>query len=140
MKILLAVDGSASSKNAVKFVTRLARQLADPVDLTLFNADPPLLNAAAVKIGPAALERYHAENGRYATKAARTHLNRTHTPFSEMLIVGNPAEAIVAHARKGRFDLIVMGSRGHGALRGLLLGSVASKVVAHSDVPVTIVH
>jgi nucleotide-binding universal stress UspA family protein len=57
-----------------------------------------------------------------------------------MLIVGNPAEAIVAQAHKGRFDLIVMGSRGHGALRGLLLGSVAAKVVAHSDVPVTIVH
>ncbi len=54
--------------------------------------------------------------------------------------MGEPAEAIVRHAKTGRFDLIVMGTHGRGPLQALLLGSVAGKVIAHGDTPVTVVH
>ncbi|MGV8943430.1 universal stress protein [Thermomonas sp.] len=59
MKILVAVDGSPISAKAVKFAINLVRQLAEPPKLTLFYADPPLLNAAAIKLGAAAVKEYH---------------------------------------------------------------------------------
>lgn len=53
--------------------------------------------------------------------------------------IGDPAEEIIALATDQRADLIVIGSRGHGRLAGLLLGSVAQKVLAHASCPVLIV-
>jgi nucleotide-binding universal stress UspA family protein len=54
--------------------------------------------------------------------------------------VGEPAAQILVAANAGQADLIVMGSRGHGQLAGLLLGSVAQKVVALARCPVLVVH
>lgn len=139
MKILLAVDGSPISTRATRHVIKLVRQLAEPAELVLFHADPPLLQAAAVKLGVEALQRYHAENNKFAIKAAHAALTRAQVPFTQMLVVAEPAEAIVNQAKKGRFDLIVMGSHGRSALRGLLLGSVTGKVIAHGETPVTVV-
>ncbi len=58
-----------------------------------------------------------------------------HTEFIE----GSPAEAIIEVATTRKSDVIVMGSRGHGTLVGLLLGSTSQKVVAHAPCPVLIV-
>ena len=139
MKILLAVDGSPVSTRAVKHVVGLVRQMSAPPELVLLNADPPLLQAAAVKIGIEGVKRYHRENGEYATKAARAALSRAKVPFTEKLVVAEPAEGIIEEARNGGHDLIVMGSHGRGAIKGLLLGSVTSKVIANCDTPVTVV-
>ena len=106
----------------------------------MFNADPPLLQAAATKLGTEAVRRYHLDNGQYAAREARSLLKKAQLAFKEKLVVGDPAEAIVREAKAGRHDLVVMGTHGRGALQGLLLGSVARKVIAHSTVPVTVVH
>ncbi len=139
MKILLAVDGSPVSTRATRYVIKFVRQLSEPAQLVLMHADPPLLQAAAVKLGADTVKRYHEENNKFAIKSAHASLTRAQLPFTELLVVAEPAEAIVKHAKKGRFDLVVMGSHGRGALKGLLLGSVAGKVIAHGDTPVTIV-
>lgn len=138
MKILVAVDGSPISTKAVKFAIKLVRQLAAPPSLTLFYADPPLLNAASIKLGPTALKEYHDGNVQYATKGARAALNRARINFDEEKVVALPAEAIVRFAEKGKYDMIIMGSRGRSGLSGLLLGSVTSKVIAHCEIPVMI--
>jgi nucleotide-binding universal stress UspA family protein len=139
MKVLLAVDGSAVSRRAVQHAVRLARQLASPPGLVLFNADTPLAQSVAIRLGAEAVRRYHEENGHAATRDARALLRRGHLPFGELQVVGDPAEAIVREARRGRYDLVVMGTHGRGALEGMLLGSVARKVIAQSPVPVTVV-
>jgi nucleotide-binding universal stress UspA family protein len=139
MKILVAVDGSDIGTRAARHAARLAGQLAVPPELVLFNADPPLMQAVAVKLGVEETHRYHAENGRYAIRGARAALNRAHVPFREVLVVGDPDLAIVREAKKGRYDLIVMGTHGRGALQGLLMGSVARKVLAQAPVPVMVV-
>ena len=55
------------------------------------------------------------------------------------LVIGDPATAIVKLARRLNCDLIVMGTRGMGKVAGLVLGSVATKVVHLADAPVTLV-
>ncbi len=138
MKILVAVDGSPISTKAVKFAISLAKQLSEPPMLTLFYADPPLISAAATKLGPAATKTYHDDNVNYAVKSARTALRRARLEFDEDLVVAQPAQAIVRAATKGRYDMIVMGSRGRSAISGLFLGSVTSKVIANCEIPVTV--
>ncbi|MEO6228155.1 MAG: universal stress protein [Thermomonas sp.] len=139
MKILVAVDGSPISTKAVKFAINLVRQLSESPKLTLFYADPPLLSAVAIKLGHTAVKEYHDGNIQFATKTARTALNRAHVAFDEESVVAVPAIAIVRSAQKGKYDLIIMGSRGRSAFRGLLLGSVTSKVIANCEIPITIV-
>ena len=139
MKILIAVDGSPISRRAVQFAARLAHQLAEPPSIVAFYADIPLLQSVAVKIGAEETRRLHDENGRAALRDARAALKRARLPFAEVMVVGDPAEAIVREAKRGRYDLVVMGTHGRGALEGLLLGSVARKVIAQSTVPVTVV-
>ena len=53
--------------------------------------------------------------------------------------VGHPADEIAALAKAGGFDLLIMGSHGHGVLKNLVLGSVATKVLAQCSVPVLLV-
>lgn len=139
MKILVAVDGSPISTKAVKFAINLVHQLSEQPKLTLFYADAPLLNAAAIKLGPTAMKQYHDGNVQFATKAARTALKRAHVVFDEQNVVAVPAVAIVRFAQRGKFDMIIMGSRGRSGLTGLLLGSVTSKVIANCEIPITIV-
>ena len=106
--------------------------------VTLLYVDPPLLRSVALELGSDGVERYHAENGAYAMKKARTALKRAQIPFAEKVVVGEPAESIVMQAKSGKADLIVMGTHGRGALKQLLVGSVALKVIATSPVPVVV--
>lgn len=138
MKILLAVDGSPISLNAAKFVAKLAKQLAEPPVVILFNADPPLMQAVAAKLGTKASTKYHADNGEYAIKKSRTVLKRAQVAFTEKLAVGDPAPSIIKAAKAERCDLVAMGSHGHGAVKNLFVGSVAAKVIAQGEVPVVV--
>lgn len=138
MKILLAVDGSPVSTRAARQAAKLAQKIPGAT-LTLFNADEPLMQAAAVKLGVETTHRYHAENSQFATRAARTALKRARMPFDQRMVVGDPATHIAQEAKKGRYDLVVMGSHGRGALQGMLLGSVARKVIHLCEVPVMVV-
>ena len=139
MRIMLAVDNSPVAARAARFVVRLASRLAEQPHVVLLNADEPLLQSVAVHLGVKGVAKYHADNGKYALKPARAVLNRAGVTYEEKLLVGDPAETIVNQAKLGKFDLIVMGSHGRSAFQSALLGSVATKVLSHSQLPVTIV-
>ena len=139
MKFLIAVDGSATSARVVKHVITLSTQQIAKPDIDLLFVDPPLLRAVAFELGLAGTENYHQGNAKYALKTAKQALSRAKLAFIEKMLVGDPAEQIIKHAKTAKCDVIVMGTRGHSALKGLLLGSVASKVIAHASVPVTVV-
>jgi nucleotide-binding universal stress UspA family protein len=139
MKILLAVDGSACSRRAVKYVCRHFAELGTRSRLTLVNADPALPPGVTRHLGAADVAAYHRENADWALRAARADLAKAQIAFKEAVLVGPVAEAIVEFAREGRFQLVVMGSHGYGALKGLLLGSVVTKVLARAATPVLVV-
>ncbi|WP_257389513.1 universal stress protein [Tahibacter caeni] len=138
MKILLAIDGSAHSRLAVKHVIAQWSRAAD-LKLQLLHVDPPLTARVASALGQAEVARYHEENSHEALRYARSLLHRAGLVFTEQSLVGDPAELIARTATRGRFDLLVMGSHGRGVFRNLLLGSVVSKVLQSCKTPLLIV-
>lgn len=138
MKILLAVDGSEVGLAAVRHLVAFGTSLAETPSVTLVYVDPPLLRSVALELGTDGVARYHAENGAYAMKKARTALKRAQLPFTEKVVVGEPADGIVKQAKASKAELIVVGTHGRGALKQLFVGSVALKVIALSPVPVLV--
>ena len=139
MRILIAVDGSLVAVRAARYAAHLALALKEKPQVVLFSADAPLQMAVAVELGAQGVEKYHAENGAFAIKAAKAAMARLDVACEAKLVVGDPAEQIVKHAKVGKYDLVVMGSHGRNAFKSLFLGSVTTKVLAHSQVPVAIV-
>ena len=136
MKVLLPVDGSASSTRAAKY---LVKHWPTDVSVTLVNVDAPLRESIAGRLDAGSIGRFHADNGKAAIKAAARVLGNAGHHFEEKLVVGDPAGEIVQLSNKGRFDLVVMGSHGRGLLKSLFLGSVVVKVLSNSRVPVLVV-
>lgn len=139
MRIVVAVDGSPVATRAVRHVAHLAAGLKEAPDVVLLHVDEPLLKAVVAELGPQRTAEYHAENARHATRTARAALHRAGIVFEERFVVGEPAATIANTCRKGKCDLLVMGSHGRGAVKSLFLGSVAIKVLSLCQVPVTIV-
>ena len=137
MKILVAVDGSAPSQAAVAALADRVRWFRDAPELTLLHVQPAIpYKAAASWVGQDAVARYYSEESDAALAGAVKLLEARGVGFGIERHVGEPAEEIVRRASEGRFDLIVMGTHGHTALANLVIGSVATKVLARSKVPV----
>jgi nucleotide-binding universal stress UspA family protein len=139
MKVLLAVDGSPLARKACRYLINHWEQYVGDGSLTLIHVDPSLPGDVAMALGKEGVERYHRDNHRDALRAVKTALKRAGRSFEERMQTGSPGESIASIARSGRFDLVVMGSHGHGAFRALLLGSVVSKVLGSCTVPVLII-
>ena len=136
---LVAVDGSDISLRAVKHARTLARKLAKPARIFLVAVDPAPFPGVEPRIGREAMQRLHAEGHERMLAPARRALARSQADVRELPVVGEPAKAILEAARTHMADLGVRGSHGRGAVKGILLGSVSSKVIAQTDLPVTIV-
>ena len=139
MKILVAVDGSDISVRAAKHANALAKRLAKPAKIFLVAVDAAPFPGVVSRIGKEAMEGIHAGNHERMLAPARKALARSKADVRELALVGEPAEALLSAAQSNRADLVVMGSHGRGSVAGILLGSVSSKVIAQTDIPVTIV-
>ena len=141
MKILLAVDGSKSSLDAVKLVIDHAGWYRGRPEIELLNVHPalPKLPRMSLAVSRKQVQRYYREEGEAALDGARKLLDAAAVAYRTTLLVGNPANAIVKHAKAGRFDLIVVGNAGRSGVGNLLIGSVASKVLHLSEIPVMLV-
>jgi nucleotide-binding universal stress UspA family protein len=139
MRIVLAVDGSPISTRAARHVARLHKALADKPEVIVLYADAPLLRSVAMSLGTRGVDKYHADNGRFALKGAKPVLSRAGVAFIEKVLVGDPAPTILKFIKSSKCDLLVMGSHGRGAFKNLVLGSVATKILSMCEVPVTIV-
>ena len=144
--ILVAVDRSTASLRAVDVALDLAKKYdADLVLLTVVRSVPaldPVLQQYARSehvSGPPTMVVIESARQSLTDICDRARERGAHTPRVEVA-VGEPADEILAFARSAKPDLIVMGSRGHGRLAGVLLGSVAQKVMGLASCPVLVVH
>lgn len=139
MKILVPVDGSEISTNALKHAHDLAKRMAKPAKLVIVAVDDALFPGVERKIGAEAARKLHEENFTRMLAPARKALARSKVEHRFVEVVGGVADSILGIADKERPDMVVMGSRGSGAIKGALIGSVSLKVLSHGTVPVTIV-
>ncbi len=136
--ILVPVDGSENSDRAVKHALGLvAAGLA--ADLHLLNVQPSFGGAISTFVGRDQIDSYHREEGHKCLASAVALAKTASVPAKVHIGVGRQGEVVRDYAKKLGADLIVMGTRGHTGLSGVLLGSVAQDVIAHSDKPVTLV-
>ena len=139
MRILIPVDGSDRSLAAVRYVTDTLAPANPDLDIHLLNVQPPLPSAASRFIDSAVVRDFHLEEGAKDLAAARQLLSDAGLRHVANTLIGDPAETIAAYAKQRDCAAIVMGTRGLGKAAGLLLGSVAHKVLQLSKVPVTLV-
>ncbi len=137
MKILVAIDGSPQALAALETLAGKFDFFRDPPSLLLLNVHLPVAHKAATAwVGKEAVENYYREEGEAALADAVAFLNTRGVPFRAERRIGDPADEIAKLASSEHCDLIAMGTHGHGALATLVLGSVANKVLAVSEVPV----
>lgn len=140
LRFLLAVDGSDGSSRTVDHVIQMLPWYKPPVELHVLNVQLPILSGnVKTFIRREQLEEYYRDEGHAALRSARERLDRAGVDYAFHIAVGASAEVIAEHAKKLRCHQICMGSRGLGAVTGLLLGSVASKVIHLAPCPVLLV-
>jgi nucleotide-binding universal stress UspA family protein len=137
--ILVAVDGSADADAALAHAIDLAE--SEHPRLTLMTAVaelPPTANLMAGEETGQLSQSVH----RQAEAVIRQARDRVPAdlPVTTVLSEQPIRLALIDQIKEGHHDLVVMGSRGHGAVRAALLGSVSHYVLHHSPVPVLIVH
>jgi nucleotide-binding universal stress UspA family protein len=131
--ILVALDGSADADAAIAHASRLAED--QHARLTLLTVAPyPYQHAAIGVPAPPDLSDCYAAALRKAVDSVPDDVSLT-----SRLLRGHAAETILMVAGEGDYDLIVMGSHGHGRLHRALLGSVSHRVLHDSPVPVLLI-
>ena len=137
-KILIATDGSPPSREASAFGLELAQEHA--AEVTFLHVVPALDREYANGIGlPAAVLHRIDEVDRRPLEAALALAAERHVDATAELLAGEPVDEIVAYADSMDADLIVLGSRGRGAIATALLGSVSRGVLHEAHRPVLVV-
>lgn len=137
MKVLVAIDGSDMSLNALRYVISHHAMFGAEPDVLLVNVHLPVPSPRANAIlGTDVVEQYYREEAEVALAPARALLAGTPCKVTERAIVGQPAEQIIAAAKQHDCELIVLGTHGRGAISNLFMGSVAMRVIAESPLPV----
>ena len=137
--ILVAVDGSPDAELALAEAIDLAE--SEHTHLTLFTAVCQLPSTAYLAAGEElgrVVEDAHADAERILRRARE----RVPSKLSVTAVLSEQPirAALIGEIRNGFYDLVVMGSRGRGAIRAALLGSTSQYVLHHCPVPVLIVH
>jgi len=138
MKILLAVDGSDYTRRAIDFLER-SGWLQGGNELSVFTVVLPVPHAAAAFAPPAMVATYYLDDAEQVLRPIRSRLAECGARVDFSHVIGRRADAIARKATSEGYELVVMGSHGHGALANVVLGSVATRVLAMCRTPVLLV-
>ncbi|MBX3608949.1 MAG: universal stress protein [Hydrogenophaga sp.] len=139
MKILLAVDGSTYTKKMLGYLAAHDELFGTRHQYTTITVQAPLPPRARAAVGADIANGYYEDESNKVTAPVTKFLQRHGIEPKVIHKVGAPGEIIAKAANAGKFDLVIMGSHGHGALGNLVLGSVTTKVLAHAKSPLLIV-
>lgn len=135
MRILVATDGSPFSRTTLDYVVRLAGAIPLEIDLALV--------VDFHKIAYKMIAEQYVEMIREGAKATAERVLRREAEYlkergvtaTERILYGDPATALCEASTEGKFDLLVLGRRGHGDLQDVLFGSVSNQVIHHCSTP-----
>src|SRR5574341_605727 len=141
LKFLVSVDGSASSSRAVDHLIRHLGVLKEEAEIHLLNVQHQIPYGARVSsaVGHDKIAQFHREEGMAALKSAMQKFDSARIRYHHHIGVGAEAEVICQYASEKGCDYIIMGTRGLGSVSNLVMGSVATKVIHLSQVPVLLV-
>jgi nucleotide-binding universal stress UspA family protein len=138
-RILVPVDFSAHSDEALRYAVSLASRFGASLEL-VHVVDDPFSSGAWGSEGYVPnvtdlFENLMADAQRRLSEL-KDRVARDGIPVATAVLKGRPPQAIVEHAKNGRFDLVVMGTHGRAGLAHLFMGSVAEAVVRRAPCPV----
>ena len=139
MKILIAADGSAYTKRMLAYFAAHDEWLGTRHQYTVIHSELAVPHRAAAFVGLETVRKFYDDDAETVFKPIRAFFAQQGIEATFVHTIGHAAESIAKMAAEGKFDLLAIGSRGHGDLVNLVLGSVATKVLAQSSVPVLIV-
>ena len=137
LRVLVPTDGSDPARRATLYVLDLAAR-GLPLEVHLLNVRPAVRGIAASLVSTVDLEDYHREEGMNTLSESLRLVEAAGLKPHAHVCVGDPGETILAVARQLSCEHIVIGTKGHGPITELLLGSAARHVVAGAAVPVTL--
>jgi nucleotide-binding universal stress UspA family protein len=137
-KVLVPIDGSERSLRALSHLIRTVGTTA--LEVHVVNVQRLVMQGDfALNVAVRMEVRARLAAAEQILERARMRLDATGIPFRTSVLFGDPARAIARYATEHGFDAIVMGTRGPSTESGVPRGSVASKVVSLTAVPVTLV-
>jgi nucleotide-binding universal stress UspA family protein len=138
-RVLVAIDGSEPAVRAARMGADVAARFGAGV--TLVYVVPRLLLPPDVYgLTVEELEREHAAHGQEVLRSAFVALSGTGVEVDTRVLSGPPAETLAEAAAAPDVDLVVVGSRGQGAVKRVLLGSVSDRLVHICPKPILVVH
>lgn len=136
--ILVPIDGSDNSYRALDAALLLSEKLGSNITVIHVMEEVPITHIGSEKMLNELLKAYKKENQDILLKCTEI-ANQKGLTIKTLLLQGNPASAILDYIKKEKFDLVIMGSRGLGKFKELILGSVSSKIVHHSPCAVLLI-
>lgn len=139
MKIVLPVDGSEYTKRMLSYIAAHDELLGSGHEYVVFTAVPPIPPHAAGYLDRQVLEGYYRDGAEQVLEPVRAFVKQKGWDVRFAHATGHAADAISTFIAAEKPDLVVMGTHGHSALGSVVLGSVATGVIARSKVPVLLI-
>ena len=139
LKILIAVDGSELALDAVRHALSLVQQGLQ-ASLVLANVqEGATLYEMVVAHDPQVLQEVSLGAGTHQLAAAQALVQKAGVAFESVVESGDPVNMLLDVAERFVVDAVFVGAKGHGNIRGALMGSVSQQLVNSCPVPVTVV-
>jgi nucleotide-binding universal stress UspA family protein len=139
MKILIAVDGSAFTRRMLAWWAAHDELLGLEHSYTVLTVVPQIPPYAAAAVNRELLLSFYSDEGEKIFKPIRAFMEQQRHRVTFLSKAGIVPDVIAHMAQSENFDLVVMGSHGHSALSNVVMGSVATRVLAACKTPVLLV-
>jgi len=139
MKMLIAVDGSDYTKRMLAYIAAHDEWFGKQHSYTVLHAVLAVPHRAAAFVGQKVVRDYYESDAELVFRPIRAFFAQKGLEATFVHTVGHVADSIAAMAEEGKFDLVVLGSHGQGNIANMVLGSVATKVLAKCSVPALLI-
>ena len=137
-KILVPVDGSENSLRALDHAIYLAKKTGANITAMNVIENPPTVYVESQKLLNDLIANFRAESAKILDKCKQI-AEKNDVKIGTVIAEGDAASNIVGYAQKEGFDTIIIGRRGLGRFKEMVLGSISNKVLHHAKCSVMIV-